>query len=310
MDTIQINSNIPSDIIRPAFIIIDTGNDYLESCIECIHEYTENNPYYFVLTSNADLIKNYCKNTDDITTGNVSGIEVKFFYYMAVTGFDNKLIYYYLANITNTYKGEYTHFYILPDTFRLEHQFNVTSDIILIKKSEINQETMESILPKNIPIDIASFFVNSEKINDFIPFFIGGSMTAEILNDIMTIMYNCMNSNILLQSQELYLDIIIATEKYKDVSKTILDYSTHVDSWLNASVRMHAGEIELQRKSLLEYAEKNKDTPQPEKKETMKIQLSRANDYNHSALFFEMSKTCVLSLYNGFKIVTFEFNEN
>ena len=79
MDTIQINSNIPSDIIRPAFIIIDTGNDYLESCIDCIHEYTENNPYYFVLTSNADLIKNYCKNTDDITTGNVSGIEVKFF---------------------------------------------------------------------------------------------------------------------------------------------------------------------------------------------------------------------------------------
>lgn len=317
----ELKSEIPEDIVRPAFIIIDTTqpdssakNTFLDECFKGLNtNVTFDKTDYFVLTSNIDTIKTYCKETEsnNTTIGTISGLKVKFFYYMPIAKFEAKVLYYYLANLTNSCKSEYSHFYIMPDTFRLEHPFGTDYivDLLLLEKDTLKKEALQEVIPSQFPVNLDSFFKNTETMTDYNMMFMGGSYVSQLLNDIMNLMFAGMNNNILLRNNELYLDIIVSTEMYLKLNRKTLSLKDHIDSWLNASIRLHSSEIETQKKSLIENLEQNKDKEIPENKEVMKIQLSRANDYNHDAIFFEMSNTCSLSLYNGYKIVRFDFEE-
>ena len=281
-ENVEINSEeVNSEkISKVCVVIINTNKTFLCPCISSL-ELNWNvgvDTDFYVFSNNSEMIEKYIDKESKSNIGTINNTRVRFVYYTGIPIIDYRLIYIYLATILTNFQGDYTHCVIIPDNIQLNQMLalgDIDHDLCCLS---IGKDYTVSNKCKDCLSESYSEFNGLNKIH---PYLLFGRKVKDIIVTLAQTIIKTMNENDSIFKPEDYLSVIV---------KSLGDYDIHmfsesnIDSLINASIRLHRNELELLQKSL----ESNSGI--------LKVQLTKANDYDHGAMFIEQNEHSTITI--------------
>lgn len=281
-ENVEINSEeVNSEkISKVCVVIINTNKTFLCPCISSL-ELNWNvgvDTDFYVFSNNSEMIEKYIDKESKSNIGTINNTRVRFVYYTGIPIIDYRLIYIYLATILTNFQGDYTHCVIIPDNIQLNQMLalgDIDHDLCCLS---IGKDYTVSNKCKDCLNESYKEFSGLNKIH---PYLLFGRKVKDIIVTLAQTIIKTMNENDSIFKPEDYLSIIV---------KSLGDYDIHmfsessIDSLINASIRLHRNELELLQKSL----ESNSGI--------LKVQLTKANDYDHGATFIEQNEHSTITI--------------
>lgn len=281
-ENVEINSEeVNSEkISKVCVVIINTNKTFLCPCISSL-ELNWNvgvDTDFYVFSNNSEMIEKYIDKESKSNIGTINNTRVRFVYYTGIPIIDYRLIYIYLATILTNFQGDYTHCVIIPDNIQLNQMLalgDIDHDLCCLS---IGKDYTVSDKCKDCLSESYKEFSGLNKIH---PYLLFGRKVKDIIVTLAQTIIKTMNENDSIFKPEDYLSIIV---------KSLGDYDIHmfsesnIDSLINASIRLHRNELELLQKSL----ESNSGI--------LKVQLTKANDYDHGATFIEQNEHSTITI--------------
>lgn len=281
-ENVEINSEeVNSEkISKVCVVIINTNKTFLCPCISSL-ELNWNvgvDTDFYVFSNNSEMIEKYIDKESKSNIGTINNTRVRFVYYTGIPIIDYRLIYIYLATILTNFQGDYTHCVIIPDNIQLNQMLalgDIDHDLCCLS---IGKDYTVSNKCKDCLNESYNEFSGLNKIH---PYLLFGRKVKDIIVTLAQTIIKTMNENDSIFKPEDYLSVIV---------KSLGDYDIHmfsesnIDSLINASIRLHRNELELLQKSL----ESNSGI--------LKVQLTKANDYDHGATFIEQNEHSTITI--------------
>lgn len=281
-ENVEINSEeVNSEkISKVCVVIINTNKTFLCPCISSL-ELNWNvgvDTDFYVFSNNSEMIEKYIDKESKSNIGTINNTRVRFVYYTGIPIIDYRLIYIYLATILTNFQGDYTHCVIIPDNIQLNQMLalgDIDHDLCCLS---IGKDYTVSDKCKDCLSESYKEFSGLNKIH---PYLLFGRKVKDIIVTLAQTIIKTMNENDSIFKPEDYLSVIV---------KSLGDYDIHmfsesnIDSLINASIRLHRNELELLQKSL----ESNSGI--------LKVQLTKANDYDHGATFIEQNEHSTITI--------------
>ena len=281
-ENVEINSEeVNSEkISKVCVVIINTNKTFLCPCISSL-ELNWNvgvDTDFYVFSNNSEMIEKYIDKESKSNIGTINNTRVRFVYYTGIPIIDYRLIYIYLATILTNFQGDYTHCVIIPDNIQLNQMLvlgDIDHDLCCLS---IGKDYTVSTKCKDCLSESYNEFSGLNKIH---PYLLFGRKVKDIIVTLAQTIIKTMNENDSIFKPEDYLSVIV---------RSLSDFDIHmfsessIDSLINASIRLHRNELELLQKSL----ESNSGI--------LKVQLTKANDYDHGATFIEQNEHSTITI--------------
>ena len=281
-ENVEINSEeVNSEkISKVCVVIINTNKTFLCPCISSL-ELNWNvgvDTDFYVFSNNSEMIEKYIDKESKSNIGTINNTRVRFVYYTGIPIIDYRLIYIYLATILTNFQGDYTHCVIIPDNIQLNQMLalgDIDHDLCCLS---IGKDYTVSDKCKDCLSESYKEFSGLNKIH---PYLLFGRKVKDIIVTLAQTIIKTMNENDSIFKPEDYLSIIVKSLGDYDIR---MFSESSIDSLINASIRLHRNELELLQKSL----ESNSGI--------LKVQLTKANDYDHGATFIEQNEHSTITI--------------
>ena len=281
-ENVEINSEeVNSEkISKVCVVIINTNKTFLCPCISSL-ELNWNvgvDTDFYVFSNNSEMIEKYIDKESKSNIGTINNTRVRFVYYTGIPIIDYRLIYIYLATILTNFQGDYTHCVIIPDNIQLNQMLalgDIDHDLCCLS---IGKDYTVSTKCKDCLSESYNEFSGLNKIH---PYLLFGRKVKDIIVTLAQTIIKTMNENDSIFKPEDYLSVIVRSLSDFDI---YMFSESSIDSLINASIRLHRNELELLQKSL----ESNSGI--------LKVQLTKANDYDHGAMFIEQNEHSTITI--------------
>lgn len=281
-ENVEINSEeVNSEkISKVCVVIINTNKTFLCPCISSL-ELNWNvgvDTDFYVFSNNSEMIEKYIDKESKSNIGTINNTRVRFVYYTGIPIIDYRLIYIYLATILTNFQGDYTHCVIIPDNIQLNQMLalgDIDHDLCCLS---IGKDYTVSDKCKDC---LSEFYNEFSGLNKIHPYLLFGRKVKDIIVTLAQTIIKTMNENDSIFKPEDYLSIIVKSLGDYDIR---MFSESNIDSLINASIRLHRNELELLQKSL----ESNSGI--------LKVQLTKANDYDHGATFIEQNEHSTITI--------------
>lgn len=281
-ENVEINSEeVNSEkIAKVCVVVINTNKTFLCPCISSL-ELNWNigvDTDFYIFSNNTEMIEKYIDKNSKTNVGTINNTRVRFVYYTGIPIIDYRLIYIYLATILTNFQGDYTHCVIIPDNIQLNQMLtlqDIDHDLCCLS---IGKDYSVSDNCKDCLSESYTEFTSLDRIH---PYLLFGRKVKDIIVSLAQTIIKTINEKDSIFKPEDYLSVIV---------KNVNDFDTYIfpdskiDSLINASIRLHRNELELLQKSL----ETNSGI--------LKVQLTKANDYDHGAIFVEQNEQSTITI--------------